>query len=151
MKQLTKYQRPSSVPVTNLRREMDRIFNELIPFSWRLDETESELSSWAPSTDMVETDNEYLIEVDLPGVSKKDIHVDCHDNVLTIEGERKKETKEEHNGYLRNERFFGSFKRSIMLPVSIVEDKIKATFKDGVLKVNVPKAEKSKKKSVSID
>ena len=149
MKQLTRY--PSTTPVSNLRREMDRIFNELIPFSWRLDESETNLGSWTPTTDMMETDNEYVIEVDLPGLTKKDIQINAHDNVLTIQGERKKESKEEKPGYLRNERYFGTFKRSIMLPASIMDEKIKATFKDGVLKINVPKAEKSKRKSVPIE
>ena len=149
MKQLTRY--PSTTPVNNLRREMDRIFNELIPFSWRLDESEANMGTWTPTTDMMETDNEYVIEVDLPGLTKKDIQINAHDNVLTIEGERKKESKEEKPGYLRNERYFGTFKRSIMLPASIMDEKIKATFKDGVLKINVPKAEKSKRKSVPIE
>lgn len=151
MKQLTRYQYPSTTPVHNLRHEMDRIFNELIPFSWRFDESETNMGIWTPTTDMMETDNEYVIEVDLPGLTKKDIQINAHDNVLTIEGERRRESKQEQPGYLRNERYFGTFKRSIMLPASIMDDKIKATFKDGVLRVNVPKAEKSKKKSVPID
>lgn len=148
---LSKYRYPTGVPVSNLRKEMDRIFNELIPFSWRMEDTETDLDIWSPTTDMKETDDEYIIEVDLPGLSKKDIQINCQDNVLTIEGERKKEKDEEHNGYLRSERYFGSFRRSFMLPASIKEDKIKATFKDGVLMVNVPKAEKSKRKSVNIE
>lgn len=149
MKQLSRY--PSTTPVNNLRREMDRIFNELIPFSWRLDESETNLGTWTPTTDMMETDNEYVIKVDLPGLTKKDIQINAHDNVLTIEGERRKESKEEKAGYLRNERYFGTFKRSIMLPASIMDENIKASFKDGVLKINVPKAEKSKRKSVPIE
>lgn len=151
MKQLTRYQYPQTTPVKNLRREMDRIFNELIPFSWRLDDSDSNFSMWSPTTDMVETDEEYVIELDLPGITKNDVQINSHDNVLTIEGERRQERSEEYKGMLRSEREFGSFKRSIMLPVSIVDDKIKATFKDGVLRINVPKAEKSKGKKVSIE
>lgn len=149
MKQLTRYQ-PTAAPVSNLRREMDRIFNELIPFSWRLDDTETTMSTWTPTTDMFETDGEYIVEAELPGLSKKDIHINCQDNVLSIEGERKLEKKEEHAGYLRSERSYGNFKRSIILPTSIIEDKVKAVFKDGILRVTVPKAEKSKRKSVPI-
>lgn len=150
MKQLTKYQ-PTAAPVNNLRREMDRIFNELIPFSWRFEDSEAALSTWTPTTDMYETDGEYIVEVELPGLTKKDIQINCQDNILSIEGERKQETKEEHPGYLRSERSYGSFKRSIMLPASIIEDKVKATFKEGVLRVTIPKAEKSKRKSVPIE
>ncbi|NIT58045.1 MAG: Hsp20 family protein [Aliifodinibius sp.] len=150
MKQLTRYQ-PSTAPVSNLRREMDRIFNELIPFSWRLDETETGMTTWTPTTDMFETDGEYIVEVELPGLSKKDIQINCQDNVLSIEGERKHTHKEERPGYLRSERSFGAFKRSIILPASIVEDKVKASFKEGILRVTVPKAEKSKRKEVPIE
>jgi HSP20 family protein len=149
MKQLTRY--PETSPVSNLRREMDRIFNELIPFSWRFDESETSMGRWSPTTDMMETDDEYLIEVDLPGMNKDDIEISAHDNVLSIEGERKRASEKEHPGYLRSERYFGSFKRSIMLPASVKDDAIKATFKHGVLRINVPKAEKSKRKSVPIE
>ncbi|HKK44224.1 MAG TPA: Hsp20/alpha crystallin family protein [Balneolaceae bacterium] len=150
MKSLVKYPGRTTA-VSDLRREMDRIFNDLIPFSWRFDDTETELGLWTPKADMVETDNEYLVDVDLPGLSKKDIQINYHDNVLTIEGERKVEKKEEREGFLRNERYFGSFKRSFMLPAAITDEKIKATFKDGVLHVSIPKAEKSKRKSVTIE
>lgn len=150
MKQLTRYQ-PSAAPVSNLRREMDRIFNELIPFSWRLDDSETGMSRWTPTTDMMETDNEYLVEVELPGLTKNDIQINCQDNVLSIEGERRQENREENPGYLRTERSYGAFKRSIILPTSILEDKVKATFKNGILKVTVPKAEKSKRKAVPIE
>jgi HSP20 family protein len=130
---------------------MDRIFNELIPFSWRLDETDKSMAMWTPTTDMFETDGEYIVEVELPGLSKKDINISCQDNVLSIDGERKQEQKEERPGYLRSERSFGAFKRSIILPTSIVEDKVKASFKEGILRVTVPKAEKSKRKEVPIE
>ncbi len=151
MKYLTRYQPETRSQVSNLRKEMDRIFNELIPFSWRMEESDPEMGSWRPTIDMMETDNEYLIEVDLPGLSKDDIQINYHDNMLTIEGERQKEDKEERSGYLRSERYFGSFRRSIMLPASIVEDKIKATCENGELKIHIPKAEKSKRKSVTIE
>ena len=150
MKQLTRYQ-PSTAPVNNLRREMDRIFNELIPFSWRLDDSEMKTTAWTPTTDMMETDEEYLVETELPGLTKNDIHISCQDNVLTIEGDRNQEKKEEHRGYLRSERSYGAFKRSIILPTSILEDKVKASFKNGILRITIPKAEKSKSKSVPID
>jgi HSP20 family protein len=130
---------------------MDRIFNELIPFSWRLDETETGMTAWSPTTDMYETDGEYIVEAELPGLSKKDIQINCQDNVLSIEGARKQDHKEERPGYLRSERSFGAFKRSIILPATIIEDKVKASFKEGVLRVTVPKAEKSKRKTVPIE
>lgn len=92
MKQLTSYQ-PTPAPVSNLRREMDRIFNELIPFSWRLDDNETGMMKWTPTTDMLETEAEYIVEVELPGLSKKDIQINCHDNLLSIEGEQNRNIK----------------------------------------------------------
>lgn len=151
MTQLTKYRRSTEQPISNLRREMDRIFNELIPFSWRLDESEVGLTSWSPRTDMMETDDEYVIEADLPGLTKEDITINVQERMLSIEGERKEETSEERGGYLRTERTFGGFKRSFTLPTSVVEDKVKASFKNGVLTIHVPKAEKSKRKTVKIE
>lgn len=151
MAQITKYERPALQSISNLRREMDHIFNELIPFNWRFEEPEFELSTWSPTTDITETDDEYIIESDLPGMSKNDIEINVQGNILLIEGEREKETKEEFNRYLRRERSFGTFKRSFTLPQNVVEDKVKASFKDGVLTVHVPKAEKSKRKTVKID
>lgn len=151
MEQLTKYDRPSLRPISNLRREMDRVFNELIPFGWRFEEPETAVSAWSPRIDMTETDEKYIIEADLPGMVKEDIKINVQDSVLSIEGERKHEVEEKHNGYLRRERSFGTFERRFTLPVSVVEDKIKASFKDGVLTVHVPKAEKSKRKTVKID
>jgi len=151
MAQLTKYDRPSTQPISNLRREMDRIFNELIPFNWRLEEPEMGVSTWSPRTDLMENDDKYVIELDLPGMAKENININVQDNMLTIEGERKDETTEEGSGYLRSERSFGAFKRSFSLPAHVVEDKVKASFKNGVLTVHLPKAEKSKRKKVAID
>lgn len=149
MKSLMKPQGTRSI--SNLRNEMDRIFNDLMPYRWSLEDSEMETGIWAPVADLSETDDSYLIETELPGLNKKDINITYQDKMLTIEGERKKEKEEETNGYLRSERYFGTFKRSFVLPAAIREDKIKANFKEGVLKVTIPKAEKSKRKTVTIE
>ena len=149
MKSLMKPQGTRSI--SNLRNEMDRIFNDLMPFRWSLEDSEMETGIWAPVADLSETDDSYLIETELPGLNKKDINITYQDKMLTIEGERKKEKEEETNGYLRSERYFGTFKRSFVLPAAIREDKIKANFKEGVLKITIPKAEKSKRKTVTIE
>lgn len=149
MKSLMKPQGTRSI--SNLRNEMDRIFNDLMPYRWSPEDSEMETGIWAPVADLSETDDSYLIETELPGLNKKDINITYQDKMLTIEGERKKEKEEETNGYLRSERYFGTFKRSFVLPAAIREDKIKANFKEGVLKVTIPKAEKSKRKTVTIE
>lgn len=104
-----------------------------------------------PDTDMMETEKEFVVAVDLPGFQKKDININYEDNRLIIKGTRKEETKDEQKDYLHRERYFGEFVRSLTLPTKIKEDKIKASFKDGVLTVTAPKVEVSKPKMVAID
>lgn len=138
-------------PVEDMRREMDRIFDEMAPFSWWQDEGEDGLNLWAPNTDMTETENEYVINVDLPGIPKEDVNISFQDNRLVISGERRKEGKEEKENFLRRERYFGSFIRTFTLPNAVKDDGIKAKYHEGVLTVTVPKSEKSKVKNVQID
>ncbi len=106
--------------------------------------------NWTPAVDIHETDNEYMVMADLPGMSKKDIHVNIKDNVLTISGERKSEEKEDKRHFRRVERYYGSFQRCFRLPDQVQENKISASFKDGVLTVTLPKAEEVRPKEVDI-
>lgn len=138
-------------PIDNLRRELDRIFDDMVPFTWSRRFSENEVNLWAPKTDMTETEQEYIINLDLPGVKKDDVEVSYKDNQLTISGERKKEVEEKKETYIRSERYFGQFVRNFTLPAAVKDNNIKANFKDGVLVVKVPKAEVSKPKKVKID
>lgn len=149
MKSLQK--RSEMSPVESIRREMDRFFDDIVPFSRRLGKEVRGGEMWAPDMDVSETEKEYAISVDLPGMSKDDIEVSYKDNRLTISGERQHEEKEEKKDFLRKERYYGSFTRSLTLPSACKDDEIKAKFKDGVLKVNIPKAEVKKPKNVPID
>lgn len=149
MKAVQKFSGPS--PLDSIKREMDRFFDDITPFSWRAGNGGMEMELWAPDTDMSETESEYLVTVDLPGISKKDIEVSYQDKRLTITGERKKEEKEEKKDYLRRERYFGKFVRSFTLPAGVKDNEIKASFKDGVLTVKIPKTEVQKPKTVKID
>jgi HSP20 family protein len=131
---------------------MDRFFDDLSPFTLRSNnESLMGLDLMTPDTDMMETEKEYIVAVDLPGFQKKDIKINYEDNRLIIKGSRKEETKEEEKDYLHRERYFGEFIRSLTLPTKIKEDKIKASFKDGVLTVTAPKVEVSQPKLVTID
>jgi len=138
--------------IESMRREMDRFFDELTPFSW-MRETNggSRMDVWAPNTDMSEDENEYVIKMDIPGMTKDDIEVNFEDNRITIRGERSEEEKEEKKDYIRKERYKGSFYRSFTIPKTVDEDQIKAKFEEGVLKVNLPKAEVSKPKEVKVE
>lgn len=97
------------------------------------------LSEWEPAIDIKEEDKRYVITADIPGVAAADIDVRLENNVLSLSGERKTESRDEKNGYRRVERFEGSFFRAMTLPDAGSPDKVKAKAKDGVLVIEVPK------------
>jgi HSP20 family protein len=96
-------------------------------------------AEWSPSVDVTEDDNEYVINAELPEVKKEDVKVDVKDGVLTLSGERKLEKEEKGKKYRRVERAYGSFERLFTLPDDADATKITAEFKDGMLKVHLPK------------
>ena len=104
----------------------------------------------APAIDVSEDDGHYVVSVELPGVGKDDVTVECHDGVLTIRGEKKseREEKKEKSRYL--ERSYGAFSRSFTLPPNADPDRIQASFKDGVLTVTIAKTEEAKPRVISI-
>ena len=106
---------------------------------------------WAPSLDISETDTEYVVKADVPGVDPKELDISVEDSVLTISGEKKEEHEEKKENYHRIERSYGSFSRAIKLPPSADADSIKAASKDGVLTLTIPKREEEKKKKLKID
>ncbi len=113
--------------------------------------TDLSFADWAPSVDIEEADDKYLIKADLPGVDKKDIDVKLENGVLSIRGEKQTET-ETGKGTKRHrtERFHGSFARSFTLPDAVKADEVDASYKDGVLTLHIPKAEAAKPKSIEI-
>jgi HSP20 family protein len=108
------------------------------------------VAEWAPLVDIVEDEKEYLIKAELPEVKKEDIKIGVQDDVLTISGERQYEKEEKNKKYHRVERAYGSFARSFTLPEDSDGDKLSAEFKDGVLKVHLPKSEKAKPKKIEV-
>lgn len=106
---------------------------------------------FAPEVDITGNDDEIVIHADLPGVEAKDVHIDVSNNILTISGERREETEKKEKNSYRTERFFGSFQRSFSLPEGMDSDKVKASYKNGVLTVTIPKSEKVKPKQISIE
>ena len=108
------------------------------------------IAQWAPSVDISEDDKEWLVKTDLPEVKKEDVKVTVENGVLTITGERKFEKEEKDKKYHRIERAYGNFLRSFALPDAADGSKVAAEFKDGVLKVHLPKSEKAKPKSVEV-
>ena len=135
-----------------LRREMDQFFDDLVPFSWTRENAGKGLTAaWSPSADMTEDEKEYMIRMDIPGMSKDDIKVNFHEGRITISGEREAEEKEEKKDFIRQERYVGSFYRSFTLPDNVKEDQIQAKFKNGVLELTLPKAEVVKPKAIKVN
>jgi HSP20 family protein len=108
------------------------------------------VAEWAPSVDISEDEKEWLVKADLPEVKKQDVKVTVEDGVLAISGERKSEKEEKDKKYLRIERSYGNFARSFTLPDGADGSKVSAEFKDGVLKVRLPKSEKVKPKTIEV-
>ena len=106
---------------------------------------------WAPAVDIYETENELVLKADLPDVDLKDIDVRVENQTLTISGERKFEQKESTKGYHRIERSYGSFVRSFAVPNSFDTETIAAEFKNGVLRVSLPKKEAAKPRQVKVE
>ena len=108
------------------------------------------VTQWAPLVDIAEDDNEYLINVELPEVQKENVKVTVNQGVLSIQGERMMEKEENGRKYHRVERAYGSFSRSFTLPDYVDGNRIAAEFKDGILRVHVPKSEQAKPKSIQV-
>lgn len=136
-------------PFTALRREMERLFESFgREIGWPT--PEGRPAARAPSIDISETENELKIEADLPGVDQKDVDVVISDNVLTIKGEKKAEKEEKKKDFHLVERSYGSFSRSLALPFSVDPNQAKATFKNGVLSISLPKPPEVQAKSKKI-
>ena len=113
------------------------------------DETIS-VPQWAPLVDIAEDDKEYLIKLELPEVQKDDVKVTVESGTLTISGERKAEKEEAGRKFHRLERLYGRFERSFSVPEDAEADKVKADFKDGVLRVHLAKSEKARPKQIEV-
>jgi HSP20 family protein len=140
-------------------RELDEFQNRLAPFLGgfnRLGNGNGQsltLPDWSPSVDISEDDTEYLIKADLPEVKKDDVKVVVENGIVSVSGERKTEKEEKNKKYHRIERSYGSFQRGFLVPEDADANKVKAEFKEGVLKLHLPKAPaaKAKKTEVKID
>lgn len=108
------------------------------------------VAEWSPLVDITEDDKEYVVKAEIPEMKKEDIKINVHDDVLTVSGERKYEKEEKGKKYHRVERAFGSFMRSFTLPEDADGTKVSAEYKDGVLKVHLPKSEKAKPKAIEV-
>jgi len=127
--------------------EVDRVFDEfgfgrswLTPSGGRTLSTSNVRNdwTWAPAVEVFHRNSELVVRADLPGLTKDDVKVDVGEDRLIIQGERKQEHREEHEGMYRSERSYGTFCREVRLPAGAMTDQAKASFKDGVLEVTIP-------------
>jgi len=136
-------------------KEMDDLFdryNQTARRALSIDKDALSMPDWSPSVDVEETDKEFNIKAEMPGVKKEDVHVTYDNGLLTIKGEKKEEKTDGNKGKKhRKECFYGSFSRSFTLPESIKLDEIDASYKKGVLTLTLPKSEEVKPKSTEIE
>jgi HSP20 family protein len=135
--------------------EMERWFEEAFrrPFfapSWMPRLRIPDVGTSYPSVDIFEDGNDVIVKAELPGMKKEDIEVNISDDVITISGEKKTEEKVEKKDYYRLERSFGSFTRTLRLPAETHTDKAKASFRDGILEIRLPKTEEEVRKMKKI-
>jgi HSP20 family protein len=135
--------------ILSMQREINKMFDGFFRGSMP-DEGELLPSAWTPAVDVAEHENEFVVKVELPGVTKDDVKITMQDNILTVRGEKKQEKETKDSSYHRVERAYGSFQRSFTLPTPVKNDKIEATYQDGILTVNLPKAEEAKRKQIEV-
>jgi HSP20 family protein len=135
--------------IPSIRDEMNRLLNEFWGKGLGEEGTWSS-GAWMPPVDIYESDDALVVKAELPGFSKEDIAVELKDNTLMLRGERKREAEMKEGNYHRMERTYGVFHRSFVLPTTVDQQKVKATYKDGVLELSLPKVEAAKPRRVAI-
>ena len=123
----------------NVFDDMDTMIHSFFNTDWNFPVRDTQ--NWSPAVDVKETDNLFVLTADIPGLTKKDIKVNVANGKLSISGERTYETDQENDNYHYRERRFGTFDRSFKLPDTVDEEKISASFKNGILNVALPKHE----------
>ena len=132
--------------VSDIQSEVNRLFDNFFGHP-----ASATGRTWAPSVDMYATKDDLVLAVEMPGVSEKDVSVSITGDLLTVKGERRFENQVKEQDLLHVERTYGKFERVIQLPMAVLADRVKATYRDGVLEIKLPKAEEVKPKEIKID
>jgi HSP20 family protein len=137
--------------LNTIQNEMNRLFNTFFEApAPGGNGSPASLRRWIPAMDLVETDDDFVLRADLPGLGEGEVNIELEDNVLTVSGERKAEHEERKEGYYRVERASGMFSRSLTLPEGVDPEAVRASFDRGVLEVRIPKPEQRKPRKVAI-
>ena len=140
-----------AAPYGTVKQEFDRLFDRFFePNFWPLNAPRSLENMWEPVLDLSETEKEFLIRLEAPGMTRDDFDVDLDRTLLTLSGKREIHKEEKGEDYLWQERQEGRFLRTIRLPAPVVEDKIDAAYANGILTVKLPKAQPAMKTKVPI-
>jgi len=134
--------------MVTLRDAMDQLFDEAFTRPWGL--TDGGRLAAAPSVDMFETENDVVIKAVLPGMKAEDVDINVTGEMLTIKGETKEKNEIKEKAYHIREQRWGSFERSLVMPTTVLSDKAKAEFEDGILTITLPKAEQIKPKTITV-
>ena len=140
-------------PMGNLQsfqEEMNRMFHDFFRGGEGGDQGWAS-GTWTPPVDIYETEDALVLTAMLPGVSKDDVTIEVHNNTLTLRGERKLDKEVKQDNYHRVERSYGAFSRSFTLPSVVDQGSIKAEYRDGVLKLTLPKREEAKPRQIQIN
>ena len=154
MNGLTRWHRPELTVwpgfgrLTNLRDEIDRLFEAPLA---ELTHASQLMSGWTPALDLYEDKDNIFVKVELPGMKREEIEVSLHEGMLSISGERKSESEHKDAEVYRTERFFGRFQRTITLPAPVAGDKVRGSYKDGILTITLPKAKEAKPKRIDVN
>ena len=135
----------------SLQERMNRLFEESSRGAGRGQEEDWVMGAWAPAVDIYEKGTDVVLKAELPGLDPKDVDIRIENNVLTLKGERKIEDEIKQENYHRVERSYGSFTRSFTLPSTVDTTNVKADYKDGVLRITLPKREEAKPKLIQVD
>jgi len=135
--------------VTDIQGEMNRLFDSF--FGRPASAGAAMERAWAPAVDLYETKDDLVVSFELPGIREKEINVSITGDVLTVRGERQFSHEANDGNFYRVERTYGKFERNIPLPVPVQAEKVKASYRDGVLEVRLPKAEEVKPKQIKVD
>ena len=135
--------------IASLQQGINRLFEDV--FSQSGDYDSETMGGWRPPVDIIDTEAAIIIYAEIPGVDKSVVDIEVKENVLSISGERTVDNAVGNGSYMRSERVFGKFARSFALPAMIPTEKITASFKDGVLKITIPKPEQEQPRRVSIN
>ena len=131
-----------------MQDRMTRLFDETLSRIWK---QEMAQGAWAPPVDILERESELVLKIDLPEVSQNEIDIRVEENTLTIQGERKFVKESSDENYIQIERPYGTFRRSFTVPRMIDQEKIKASYKDGVLRVTLPKKGEVNPRRVTVE